>query len=201
MKKHSAIFMVLTGLIFTALACNALSGGGAMDAATATFGALLTQAAETAVAAAAASSQEEPTEAPAVENTLPPDVTATNTVEPQPTEPGVPHVTANVNANVRKGSRPSHEPVGVLLNGQTANIDARNATGTWYLISFPAAAGGQGWIAASVVDLSGDISTIPIVADPHTPTYTPRAPTRRRLRIRPRQSPQAQRPHQMQQRL
>jgi len=114
---------------------------------------------------------------PAPANTAGPTDTSTatrsptNTVPPAPTQPGVPAVTALDNANVREGPSVAFKIVGALLKGQSATILGRDPNAPWYYITFTSGQGGKGWIAASTVTTSGDISTVPLVNPP--PTYTP----------------------------
>ncbi len=142
---------------------------------TATFETLSEQAKQTADAASGGDGGGGETqggdaaEAPTATEVPPP----TNTVEPPPTVPGAPGVTANVDANVREGPSTDFKGVGALLNGQSATIEGKDPTGTWYNIIFPAGVGGKAWIAASTVTTSGDVSRLPIVSSPATYTSTP----------------------------
>ncbi len=102
-----------------------------------------------------------------------PEGPPTATVPPAPTVPGAPAVTANVNANVREGPSTNFKGVGVLLNGQSATIEGKDPTGTWFFIIFTAGPGGKAWIAASVVTTSGDVNSVPVVNSPATYTSTP----------------------------
>lgn len=95
----------------------------------------------------------------------------TNTIAPAPTVPGVPAVTALENANVREGPSVDFHIVGALLKGQSATILGRDPFAPWFYIAFTAGQGGKGWVAASTVTTSGDISTVATLNPP--PTYTP----------------------------
>jgi uncharacterized protein YgiM (DUF1202 family) len=97
--------------------------------------------------------------------------TPTNTVPPAPTVPGAPAVTALDNANVREGPSTQFFTVGALLKGQSATILGKDGIAPWFYISFTAGRGGKGWIAASTVSTTGDLSSVPVLNSP--PTYTP----------------------------
>lgn len=107
-----------------------------------------------------------PTNLPAATNTpAPPPPTATQSR---------PQITVTTGANVRSGPGLVFEPpVGSLAAGAKANILAINPAGTWYKIQYY---NGDAWISAQVVQVSGDISTLPRDAGPATPipvTNTP----------------------------
>lgn len=85
-----------------------------------------------------------------------------------------PRVTALVDANVRNGDSTQYGILGSLLTGQTAEVVGISSFGTnWYLVRLPD--GRRGWIAPSVVNISGNIANVPQVAPPPppTPTFTP----------------------------
>lgn len=109
--------------------------------------------------------QAPPTQIPQVLPTLLPTPTAFDTT---------PRVTALVDANVRTGDSTQYGILGSLLTGQTAEVVGISSFGTnWYLIRLPD--GRRGWIAPSVVNVSGNIGSVPQVAPPPppTPTFTP----------------------------
>jgi hypothetical protein len=132
----------------------------------------------------------EPTETPTVstptvEATATTAATAAPTNTPQPESSPVPQATAtssvpmvtprdDIAINVRRGPGTNFEPpLGVLAAGQSAEILAVNPPGSWYKIRF---GGGEGWVYFSIVDVSGDTSTLPRDAGPATPAPTA-APT------------------------
>jgi hypothetical protein len=89
-----------------------------------------------------------------------------------------PQVTANIDANVRTGDDTVFSVAGVLRNGTTTPILGISSTGSgWYYIELPN--GTRGFIAPSVVTVSGDLSSLPRTNPPPrpVPTSTP-APTR-----------------------
>ena len=92
------------------------------------------------------------------------------TLAPSPTAPDTtPLVTARLDANVREGDNTAYDVVGVLLEDQAARIVGISSTGNgWYQIELPN--GVRGWIAPSVVIVSGDLRGVPRVNPPFTPT-------------------------------
>ncbi|MFH1184825.1 MAG: hypothetical protein V1755_07280 [Chloroflexota bacterium] len=108
---------------------------------------------------------------PAGGETLTPSLTAPPgaTAAPSAT-PCSPTVTANLNANVRKGPGTAYDAVGALLTGQSAPIAGRNAEGSWWYIDFVAGVGGKAWIANSTVTASCVPSSVAIIAPPPPPS-------------------------------
>jgi len=127
---------------------------------------------------------EEPTEgdssAQQVEATNPPLPTAVPTNTPEPTAvpptatPSTPQIVVRTGANIRSGPGQVFDPpIGSLAANATADILAVSTTGGWYKIRYY---NGDGWISATVVDVRGDISSLPREAGPATPipaTNTP----------------------------
>jgi uncharacterized protein YraI len=113
--------------------------------------------------------------------TLPVMVTATSapitrpTLAPSPTAfDTTPRVTARLNANVRAGDSTGYDIVASLQSGQTADVIGISSSGSgWFYIRL--SDGRTGWIAPSVVDLSGNIGQAQLVAPPATPTPRPTA--------------------------
>lgn len=84
---------------------------------------------------------------------------------------GQPMATFNVGANVRRGPGTNFDPpLGGIRQGETVEILARNFAGDWYKIPYFNA---EGWVAASLVTVSGDISRVPQEAGPPTPQPLP----------------------------
>ena len=83
-----------------------------------------------------------------------------------------PQATARINANVRRGDGTIYEIVGNLTAGTTVQIIGISSLGTgWYLVVLPN--GSQGWVAPSVVDITGNVGTVQRVNPPAPPTSTP----------------------------
>ncbi len=171
-SKRLLKMLVIAALFMQAYALFGSSDELSGPELTATFETILGQAQKTADAASGGDTSGGETqgdEASTATEVPPP----TNTIEPPPTVPGAPGVTANVDANVREGPSTDFKGVGALLNGQSATIEGKDPTGTWYQITFPAGVGGKAWIAASTVTTSGDVNSLPIVSSPATYTSTP----------------------------
>jgi len=83
-----------------------------------------------------------------------------------------PQATARLNANVRRGDGTIYDTVSNLPAGTTVQIIGVSSLGTgWYLIVMPN--GVQGWVAPSVVDVTGNFSGVPRVNPPPPPAPTP----------------------------
>lgn len=110
---------------------------------------------------------------PTIGSQITPLATATaQPLQPTPTafDP-TPRVTTTVNANVRAGDNINAPFVGSLAPGESAPILGISSTGTgWYYIELPN--GTRGWIAGSIVQTTGNLSAVPRIAPPATPTPT-----------------------------
>ena len=82
-----------------------------------------------------------------------------------------PVVTSDVNANVRAGDSTDYQVVAILSAGTTARVVGISSTGSgWYVIELDN--GDRGFIAPSVVDVSGDLRGLPRI-NPPPPPFTP----------------------------
>ncbi|MEW6407019.1 MAG: hypothetical protein AB1649_35020, partial [Chloroflexota bacterium] len=91
-------------------------------------------------------------------NTAPPTLTSTPTVPvASPIDRGV---------NCRFGPGTEWLVIGALLVGQNATIQGRNGDSSWWYVSTPNDPGRPCWVAASVTNASGNLSNIPVVAEP-----------------------------------
>jgi len=95
------------------------------------------------------------------------------TLLPTPTAfSSVPQATARINGNVRRGDGTQYEVIGSITAGTTVTIVGTSALGTnWYLVVLPN--GTQGWVAPSIVEVTGNLATVPRVNPPPPPTATP----------------------------
>jgi CARDB/Bacterial Ig domain len=103
----------------------------------------------------------------------------TNTPEPTATfTPSVPMAVVINGANLRRGPGTVFEPpVGSIAANQEAELVAVNPARDWYKIRY---FNSTAWIFASLVQTSGDVSSLPVDAGPPTPipaTATPIPPT------------------------
>jgi hypothetical protein len=99
--------------------------------------------------------------------------------EPDATNtPDHPVATFNQGANVRRGPGTNFvPPIGSFAAGQTADVVGVNPAGDWYKVRYYNA---DGWVFASLLNVSGDTSDLPVDIGPPTPipvTPTPIPPT------------------------
>ena len=69
--------------------------------------------------------------------------------------------------NVRSGPSTQFEVLGRLNEGEQARVIGANRDLTWIVIDFRSQ---QGWMSAPLLDIFGDLRTVPIVESPPTPT-------------------------------
>jgi uncharacterized protein YgiM (DUF1202 family) len=95
---------------------------------------------------------------------------AVPTLVPTPTAFNLtPEAVAVTNGNVRAGDNTGYAIVGSVVVGQRLQLVGRSASGSgWWYVQLPN--GTRGWVAPSVVQVSGDLSNLPRVNPPATPT-------------------------------
>jgi uncharacterized protein YraI len=69
--------------------------------------------------------------------------------------------------NVRNYPSTLADKIGVVLTGQQVNVIGKTIAGDWLLIEYPGVQGGEGWIWALYMDVSG--GEVPVVESPSTP--------------------------------
>jgi hypothetical protein len=119
--------------------------------------------------------------------TLPPLLPSSTPIPlPTATTDTTPRATINVaNANVRQGDSTAYPVVSSFAQGTSFTIIGISGTGTgWLLVQLPD--GRQGWVAPSVVNLSGNTNSLPVRFPPPppataTPTNTPTPATQANL--------------------
>jgi PKD repeat protein/uncharacterized protein YraI len=97
--------------------------------------------------------------------------------------PGVPTVTANVNVNIHSGPGPHYPIIGILAQGQSAEVVGVSPDRAWWAIKYPppvpspaeGAIDGQGWVAAQFVTAE-NTQNVPVVQPPPAPTPTAAPP-------------------------
>ncbi|MCB9451968.1 MAG: ABC transporter substrate-binding protein [Anaerolineaceae bacterium] len=72
--------------------------------------------------------------------------------------------------NVRSGPSTSYDVIGQLSAGDQVRIIGATVDFSWVVIEFR---GQQGWLATYLLDVFGDLNTVPIVTPPPTPTPSP----------------------------
>ncbi len=80
--------------------------------------------------------------------------------------------------NVRFGPGVDTPRIGQLIPGQRYTVISRHALYPWILIEFPEAPDGLGWIFRDVVEISGDLFSLPVITVQEVgwPTLTPTPP-------------------------
>jgi len=100
-----------------------------------------------------------------------PPTSALPTQPPPPTQPqGVTITPKNSSLNVRRGPGTNYEVIGQLRKTDSAPVIGISPDGAWLSINF---AGQQGWVVANLTDILGNLSTVPIIAPPPSPTPPP----------------------------
>lgn len=102
-----------------------------------------------------------------------PQIQPTTPLLPTPTQfDPTPRAIATTNGNVRRGDSTVYEVISSLTVNQEVPIVALSATGSgWYQIQLPN--GARGWVAPSVVQVTGDLSGLPRIVPPPPPSPTP----------------------------
>lgn len=98
---------------------------------------------------------------------------STPTPEPTPTPDGVViTITARPFQNVRSGPGTEYEVIGQLTEGTQIQPIGANRENTWAVIDFR---GRQGWISIPILEIFGDLNSLPMIDPPPTPTpgHTP----------------------------
>jgi uncharacterized protein YraI len=97
--------------------------------------------------------------------------TATDAVTP--TADSTPRLTVIGGANVRRGPSTAFDPpIGSVAANTQSVILAKNPAGDWYKFQYY---NGEGWIFSQLVEVSGDVASLPV--DPGPPVPTPLPPT------------------------
>ena len=108
-----------------------------------------------------------PTPRPTATITRTPTLTRTPTATSRPTVAAGPSFTvARDTVNVRSGPGTNYPIVGKVRRGQTFTPDGRNRAGDWLRFRW---IGGQGWVYASLMTVSG-LDEVPVVNAPRAPT-------------------------------
>lgn len=98
----------------------------------------------------------------------------TATPQPTATPDGVLLTITRAVQNVRSGPGTNYDVIGQLRQGDQAKVIGTNPGSTWVVINFR---GLQGWLSRDILDIFGDLNTVPIIAPPPSPTPPPPTPT------------------------
>ncbi len=98
-------------------------------------------------------------------------------LEAAPVDQSTPYVTTLIDLNVRTGPGTNYPVVGVLKQGQNANIMGKSPNGNWWKIQCPAGVGSECWTSAGAqYSTASNASGVAVAAVPQPPaTYTPTA--------------------------
>ncbi len=87
----------------------------------------------------------------------------------------MPTLTSTTDLNVRSGPSEAYDVIGLMRQGQMAELIGMSPDGQWWTIRFPAVASQQGWVSAAYATVE-NAGNVPIVQPPPLPTTTA-APT------------------------
>lgn len=93
---------------------------------------------------------------------------------PTPTPEGTILTVKSTFQNVRSGPDTMYDVIGQLPQGEQRQIIGANVDFSWVVIEYR---GQQGWLATYLVDTWGDLSDLPLIAAPPTPTPPPSTAT------------------------
>jgi uncharacterized protein YraI/beta-lactamase class A len=119
---------------------------------------------------------------------LPMDVTATPAIgAPTATATPVSSVMGRVQGeiNLRYGPGTEYDRIGVAEAGNQFPITARHATLPWVQIGYPNSPNGYAWVATDLLDIQGDLNSVPIISQTsfYLPTLTPTASVAERAAV------------------
>lgn len=72
--------------------------------------------------------------------------------------------------NVRSGLGTNYYRIGTLKQTDIVQVIGVNASLDWLVINFPLETGGRGWVQGSLVNVTGNLGSIPIIEPPPSPT-------------------------------
>jgi len=92
------------------------------------------------------------------------------TVAATPTPDGVVITIKQVKQNIRSGPSTAYDVLGQASQNEQYQVVGATIDNTWVVIQYR---GTLGWLATYLLDVFGDLSTVPIIAPPPTPTPAP----------------------------
>ena len=186
-RRFLALFLIGSSIL---AACNMPGGSQAANSGlqvTQTLQALATEVRQT-LQAAAPGEPTKPTQTPmSVATSLPPETPATGptatstpsstaTDTPTPTAvpatatPSTPNAHVNTNTNCRSGPSTAFNQLYVAVAGEDLKIVSRTTYSDYVLVENPRKPGQTCWLWTQYVDVSGDLSGLPVATPPPTPT-------------------------------
>ena len=83
-------------------------------------------------------------------------------MQPEDARQWVATATAVANVNIRNGPGMGYNKIGVLANGQTAEIIGKSPDGFWWAIKLPVEGGGEGWVSVDYV-VTRNADSVPVI--------------------------------------
>lgn len=96
----------------------------------------------------------------------------TSTAPEGPPPAGLPTISADLDTNCRQGPGKDYPEVGFLLVGQQSTVHGKEPSGNWWYIEDPRKPGQFCWVWEGSTQVTGDTSSVPIVAAPPPPVAT-----------------------------
>lgn len=103
---------------------------------------------------------------------LPDDVAGTPVVQATPTPDGVVVTITSARQNVRTGPSTAYDVIAQVQEGDQFSVIGATADNLWVVIDYR---GRQGWLFVDILEVFGNLNTLPIIDPPPTPTpgFTP----------------------------
>lgn len=92
---------------------------------------------------------------------------------PVPTPEGVVAQPKNSIINVRSGPGTNYDRIGQLRQTDVVQVIGVNPGLDWLVINFPPQTGGRGWVQGSLMNVTGNLGSVPIIEPPPSPTPLP----------------------------
>lgn len=144
---------------------------------TQTMQAVATEVRQTLVAAGSGNSAQSTTTPMSSETSMPAETptpvqsaTPTLTLVPITPTPSAPMAHVNTNTNCRSGPSTVFDQLYVALAGEDLKVVSRTTISDYVLVENPKKPGHTCWLWTQYVDLSGDLSGLPVASPPPTPT-------------------------------
>ena len=177
MKTRQRLLVLGLVALFIAGACNLTAAPVGTGSGDATLAALAVQAsvdASVRLTADAGGSGPSGSGSPDGDNAGPTNTLApTATPPPQATDtPSAPTVSVSVDTNCRKGPDAKQDYLGALLVGESTEVLGRLSSNQWVVVKNPDG-GPDCWLWLQYATVTGDLSALPVMTPPPTPTPVP----------------------------